>query len=156
LKKWEHFKCPFLFQGTNSYKNKLEEKVMIKNKINSEFAAEINEVQFDDKKLYEVVLEIAKRIEKESFEVTEDLIREFINFFKKISENLKINYEKILETLNYVFEHSEVSQIETNDLVKGFHNVADVENEIYEYVDIYEEYIKTCNNLVTKFHELKK
>jgi len=129
---------------------------MIKNKINSEFAAEINEVQFDDKKLYEVVLEIAKRIEKESFEVTEDLIREFINFFKKISENLKINYEKILETLNYVFEHSEVSQIETNDLVKGFHNVADVENEIYEYVDIYEEYIKTCNNLVTKFHELKK
>ena len=129
---------------------------MIKNKINSEFAAEINEVQFDDKKLYEVVLEIAKRIEKESFEVTEDLIREFINFFKKISENLKINYEKILETLNYVFEHSEVSQIETNDLVKGFHNVADVENEIYEYADIYEEYIKTCNNLVTKLHELKK
>ena len=129
---------------------------MVKNKINSEFAAEINEVQFDDKKLYEVVLEIAKRIEKESFEVTEDLIREFRNFFKKISESLKINYEKILETLNYVFEHSEVSQIETNDLVKGFHSAADIENEIYEYEDIYEEYIETCDNLVAKLHELKK
>ena len=129
---------------------------MVKNKINSEFAAEINEVQFDDKKLYEVVLEITKRIEKESFEVTEDLIREFRNFFKKISESLKINYEKILETLNYVFEHSEVSQIETNDLVKGFHAAADIENEIYEYEDIYEEYIETCDNLVAKLHELKK
>ena len=62
--------------------------------------------------------------------------------------NLEINYEKISETLNYVLEHSEISRIETNDLVKGFHNVADVENEIYEYADIYEEYIKTCNNSV--------
>ena len=122
---------------------------MIKNKINLEFAAEINTVQFNDKKLYEIILKTAERIEKEGFEVTEDLIREFRNFFKNISENLEINYEKISETLNYVLEHSEISRIETNDLVKGFHNVADVENEIYEYADIYEEYIKTCNNLVT-------
>ena len=84
---------------------------MVKNKINSEFAAEINEVQFDDKKLYEVVLEIAKRIEKESFEVTENLIREFRNFFKKISESLKINYEKILETFAGPFLFPKFSRI---------------------------------------------
>ena len=70
---------------------------MIKNKINLEFAAEINTVQFNDKKLYEIILKTAERIEKEGFEVTEDLIREFRNFFKNISENLEINTKPTTE-----------------------------------------------------------
>lgn len=63
---------------------------------------------------------------------------------------------KINRYPNYKEEELEEKRIKYYDLVKGFHNVADVENEIYEYADIYEEYIKTCNNLVTKLHELKK
>jgi hypothetical protein len=47
---------------------------MIKNKINSEFSGEINEIQFDDKKLYEAVLRTAQRIEKDRFEASKDLI----------------------------------------------------------------------------------
>lgn len=72
---------------------------MIKNKINSEFSGEINEIQFDDKKLYEAVLRTAQRIEKDRFEASKDLIAELSDFFEKISEILEISYEKTSETL---------------------------------------------------------
>ena len=93
---------------------------MIKNKINSEFSGEINEIQFDDKKLYEAVLKTAQRIEKDGFEASKVLIAELSDFFKKISENLEISYEKTAETLDYVFEYSRANEVEANKLVEGF------------------------------------
>ena len=129
---------------------------MIRSKINSEFSGEINEIQFDDKKLYKTVLKTAQRIEKDGFEITKDLISELSDFFEKISENLEITYEKISETLDYVFEHSEENKVGTNDLVEGFHTVADVENEICEYASIYGEYIAACDKLSAELQKLEK
>ena len=129
---------------------------MIKSKINSEFSGEINEIQFDDKKLYKAVLKTTQRIEKDGFRVTKDLIAELSDFFEKISENLEISYEKTSETLDYVFEYSKENKVETNDLVEGFHTVADVENEICEYESIYGEYIATCDKLSAELQKLEK
>lgn len=129
---------------------------MVKSKINSEFSGEINEIQFDDKKLYVAVLKTAQRIEKDGFETSKDLIAELSNFFEKISENLEITYEKISETLDYVFENSEENEVEMNDLVEGFHTVADVENKICEYASIYGEYIAVCDRLSAKLQNLEK
>ena len=129
---------------------------MIKNQINSEFSGEINEIQFDDKKLYESVLKTAKRIEKDGFEASKDLIAELSDFFEKISENLEISYEKTAETLNYVLEYSKENKVETNDLVESFHRVADVENEICEYASIYAEYIAACDKLSAELQKLEK
>lgn len=129
---------------------------MIRSKINSEFSGEINEIQFDDKKLYEAVLKSVQRIEKNGFEIIKDLIAEFSNFFEKISENLEITYKKISETLDYVFEYSKENEVKTNDLVDGFHVVADVENEICEYASIYGEYIAACDRLSAELQKLEK
>ena len=129
---------------------------MIKSKINSEFSGEINEIQFDDKKLYEAVLKTAQKIEKDGFEVTKDFLAELSDFFEKISETLEISYEKISETLDYVFEYSKENKVETNELIEGFHNIADVENEICEYPSIYEEYIATCDRLSAELQKLEK
>ena len=129
---------------------------MIKSKINSEFSGEINEIQFDDKKLYEAILKTAKRIKKDGFEASKDLIAELSNFFEKISEILEISYEKTSETLDYVFEYSRANEVETNRLVEGFHTIADVKNEICEYPSIYEEYIATCDRLSAELQKLEK
>ena len=129
---------------------------MIRSKINSEFSGEINEIQFDDKKLYEAVLKTAQRIEKDGFEASKDFIAELSDFFEKISESLEISYEKTSETLDYVFEYSKENEVETNDLVEGFHTVADVENEICEYESIYGEYIATCDRLSAELQKLEK
>ena len=129
---------------------------MIRSKINSEFSGEINKIQFDDKKLYEAVLKTVQRIEKDGFEITKDFIAELSDFFEKISENLEISYEKTSETLDYVFEYSEENKVETNDLVEGFHTVADVENEICEYASIYGEYIAACDRLSAELQKLEK
>lgn len=129
---------------------------MVKSKINSEFSGEINKIQFDDKKLYMAILKTAQRIEKDGFEITKDFIAELSDFFEKISENLEISYEKTSETLDYVFEYSKENKVETNDLVEGFHTVADVENEICEYASIYGEYIATCDRLSVELQKLAK
>ena len=129
---------------------------MVKSKINSEFSGEINEIQFDDKKLYVAVLKTVQRIEKNGFEITKDLIAELSDFFEKISENLEISYEKTSETLDYVFEYSKENKVETNDLVESFHTVADVENEIWEYASIYGEYIAACDRLSAELQKLEK
>ena len=129
---------------------------MIRSKINSEFSGEINKIQFEDKKVYTAVLEVAQRIERDGFKITKDLIAELKGFFKKISEKLEISYEKISKTLNYVFEYSEANQTKTVDLFKGFYAVDNIENENYEYEDIYGEYIETCDSLVLELHRLKK
>ena len=129
---------------------------MIRSKINSEFSGEINEIQFDDKKLYVAVLKTVQRIEKDGFEITKDLIAELSDFFEKISENLEISYEKTSETLNYVLEYSKENKVETNDLVESFHRVADVENEICEYASIYAEYIAACDKLSAELQKLEK
>ena len=129
---------------------------MIRSKINSEFSGEINEIQFDDKKLYQAVLKTSQRIEKDEFEASKDFIAELSDFFEKISESLEISYEKISETLDYVFEYSRANEVETNDLVEGFHTVADVENEICEYASIYGEYITTCDRLLAELQKLEK
>lgn len=129
---------------------------MVKSKINSEFSGEINEIQFDDKKLYVAVLKTVQRIEKNGFEITKDLIAELSDFFEKISENLEISYEKTSETLDYVFEYSKENKVETNDLVESFHTVADVENEICEYASIYGEYIAACDRLSAELQKLEK
>lgn len=129
---------------------------MVRSKINSEFSGEINEIQFDDKKLYKAVLKTAQRVEKDGFETSKDLIAELSNFFGKISESLEISYEKTSETLDYVFEYSKENKVETNDLARGFHAVAGIENEIYEYEDIYEEYIETCDKLSAELQKLAK
>ena len=129
---------------------------MVKSKINSEFSGKINEIQFDDKKLYVAVLKTVQRIEKNGFEITKDLIAELSDFFEKISENLEISYEKTSETLDYVFEYSKENKVETNDLVESFHTVADVENEICEYASIYGEYIAACDRLSAELQKLEK
>lgn len=129
---------------------------MIRSKIDSEFSGKINKIQFEDKKLYMAVLEIAQRIESNEFEITKDLIAELKNFFEKISEKLEISYEKISKTLNYVFEYSKVNQTETIDLFKGFNAVDNIENESYEYEDVYGKYIEACDNLAFELHRLKK
>lgn len=129
---------------------------MIRSKINSEFSGEINEIQFDDKKLYVAVLKTVQRIEKDGFEITKDLIAELSDFFEKISESLEISYEKTSETLDYVFEYSEENKVETNELIEGFHNIADIENEICEYASIYGEYIATCDRLSAELQKLTK
>ena len=129
---------------------------MIRSKINSEFSGKINKIQFEDKKLYTAVLEIAQRIERDGFEITKDLIAELKDFFEKISEKLEISYEKISKTLNYVFEYSKANQIETIDLFKGFNAVDNIENENCEYEDIYGEYIQTCGSFAVELRRLKK
>lgn len=129
---------------------------MVRSKINSEFSGEINEIQFDDKKLYVAVLKTVQRIEKDGFEITKDLIAELSDFFEKISEKLEISYEKISKTLNYVFEHSKANQIEAADLFKGFNAVDNIENENCEYEDIYGEYIATCDRLSAELQKLTK
>ena len=129
---------------------------MIKSKINSEFSGKINEIQFDDKKLYAEVLKTAQRIEKYGFEASKDFIAELSDFFEKISENLEISYEKTSETLNYVLEYSKENKVETNDLIESFHRVADVENEICEYTSIYGEYIVACDRLTAELQKLEK
>ena len=43
-----------------------------------------------------------------------------------------------------------------NDLVEGFHNIADVENEICEYASIYGEYIAACDRLSDELQKLEK
>ena len=46
--------------------------------------------------------------------------------------------------------------MEMNDLVEGFHNIADVENEICEYASIYGEYIAACDRLSDELQKLEK
>ena len=46
--------------------------------------------------------------------------------------------------------------MKTNDLVDGFHVVADVENEIYEYEVIYGIFIEVCDRLSAKLKKLEK
>lgn len=60
---------------------------------------EINGIkfEFENKKLYEAVSEAAQRLENDGFEITKLSIEELDDFFKKMSEKLKISYSKTLE-----------------------------------------------------------
>lgn len=71
---------------------------MAKKEIKNRFSGSINGIEFSDKRLYRAVLEIARKIEMDGNEITEELTAWIAGLFKELSKRTGLSYEKLAET----------------------------------------------------------
>lgn len=71
---------------------------MAKKETKNRFSGSINGIEFSDERLYRAVLEIARKIEMDGNEITEELTAWIAGLFKELSKRTGLSYEKLAET----------------------------------------------------------